>query len=57
MAGSVFINDGGVLTIDGLMVLNTTSMSLISTANLGTTFVDDTDVSFSAIEVRKSVAL
>jgi hypothetical protein len=57
MAGSVFINDGGVLTVDGLVVSNTTSMSLISTANLGTTFVDDTDVSLSSIEVRKSVAL
>jgi hypothetical protein len=57
MAGSVFINDGGVLTIDQLIVLNTTAMSLLSTANLGTTFVDDTDISFSEIEVRKRIAL
>jgi hypothetical protein len=57
MAGSVFINDGGVLSIEQLMVLNTTSMSLISTANLGTTFIDESEVSFSSIEVRKSVAL
>lgn len=57
MAGSVFINDGGVLTIDQLTVENSTAMSLISTANLGTTFVEDTDVSGSSIEVRKSVTL
>ena len=57
MAGSVFINDGGVLTIDQLVVLNTTAMSLLSTANLGTTFVDDMDISFSEIEVRKSITL
>jgi hypothetical protein len=57
MAGSVFINDGGILSIEQLMVLNTTSMSLISTANLGTTFVDESEISFSSIEVRKSVTL
>jgi hypothetical protein len=57
MAGSVFINDGGLLIIDQLAVNNTVAMSLVSTANLGTTFIDDTDVASSSIEVRTSIAL
>jgi hypothetical protein len=57
MAGSVFINDGGILTIDQLTVSNVTAISLVSTANLGTTFVEETDISSSSIEVRKSIAL
>jgi hypothetical protein len=53
VAGSVFINDGGILSIDQLGVIDVTAMSLVSTANLGTTFIDDTDIASSSIEVRR----
>jgi hypothetical protein len=57
MAGSVFINDGGLLNIDELIVLDVMAMSLVSTANLGVTYVDNTDIASSSIEVRTSIAL
>lgn len=52
MAGSIFVNDGGVLTMESFEALDVTAMSLVSTANLGTTFVEDVLVSSSSIEVR-----
>lgn len=51
MAGSIFINDAGVLRIDDLQVIDAMAMSFVSTANLGTTFIEGVEVLSSSIEV------
>ena len=44
-AGSVFVNDGGLLRINKLDVVDLTATALIATSNNGASFMEDSTIS------------
>lgn len=50
MAGAVFDNDGGFLTVTDLEVSDLTTVSLIATANGGVSFLQNTNITSSTLD-------
>ena len=55
IGGSLFSNDGGVLTLDKLIISKVTAAGLVSTSNRGITMMESSMISRSTIDVSSNI--